>query len=112
MEPEAEASRRSHGRGAGRAADSAIALHPQLYAAGDELPRIRRTTSTYFQELAEQIQSYLRTSMPEWRKKYPGVEELKLAVISCVVNGPGESKHANLGISLPKRSRTRSPRLR
>src|SRR6202034_3745983 len=64
-------------------------------------PGCGRTTSTYFQELAEQIQSYLRTSMPEWRKRYPGVEELKLAVMGCVVNGPGESRHANLGISLP-----------
>jgi len=64
-------------------------------------PGCGRTTSTYFQELAEQIQSYLRTSMPEWRKQYPGVEELKLAVMGCIVNGPGESKHANLGISLP-----------
>jgi (E)-4-hydroxy-3-methylbut-2-enyl-diphosphate synthase len=64
-------------------------------------PGCGRTTSTYFQELAEQIQSYLRTSMPQWRKTYPGVEELKVAVMGCVVNGPGESKHANLGISLP-----------
>jgi (E)-4-hydroxy-3-methylbut-2-enyl-diphosphate synthase len=64
-------------------------------------PGCGRTTSTYFQELAEQIQSYLRASMPEWRKQYPGVEELKLAVMGCIVNGPGESKHANLGISLP-----------
>jgi len=64
-------------------------------------PGCGRTTSTYFQELAEQIQSYLRTQMPEWRKKYTGVEELKLAVMGCVVNGPGESQHANLGISLP-----------
>jgi (E)-4-hydroxy-3-methylbut-2-enyl-diphosphate synthase len=64
-------------------------------------PGCGRTTSTYFQELAEQIQNYLRSSMPEWRKKYPGVEELKLAVMGCVVNGPGEAKHANLGISLP-----------
>jgi (E)-4-hydroxy-3-methylbut-2-enyl-diphosphate synthase len=64
-------------------------------------PGCGRTTSTYFQELAEQIQGYLRTSMPAWRKQYPGVEELKLAVMGCVVNGPGESKHANLGISLP-----------
>ena len=64
-------------------------------------PGCGRTTSTYFQELAEQIQNYLRNSMPEWRKQYPGVEELKLAVMGCVVNGPGESKHANLGISLP-----------
>jgi (E)-4-hydroxy-3-methylbut-2-enyl-diphosphate synthase len=64
-------------------------------------PGCGRTTSTYFQELAEQIQSYLRAQMPEWRKRYAGVEELKLAVMGCVVNGPGESKHANLGISLP-----------
>ena len=64
-------------------------------------PGCGRTTSTYFQELAEQIQTYLRASMPEWRKQYPGAEELKVAVMGCVVNGPGESKHANLGISLP-----------
>jgi (E)-4-hydroxy-3-methylbut-2-enyl-diphosphate synthase len=64
-------------------------------------PGCGRTTSTYFQELAEQIQSYLRVQMPEWRKRYRGVEELKLAVMGCIVNGPGESKHANLGISLP-----------
>ena len=64
-------------------------------------PGCGRTTSTYFQELAEQIQGYLRSSMPAWRKQYPGVEELKLAVMGCIVNGPGESKHANLGISLP-----------
>jgi (E)-4-hydroxy-3-methylbut-2-enyl-diphosphate synthase len=64
-------------------------------------PGCGRTTSTYFQQLAEQIQSYLVASMPEWRKKYPGVEDLHLAVMGCVVNGPGESKHANLGISLP-----------
>src|SRR5882762_2337564 len=64
-------------------------------------PGCGRTTSTYFQELAEQIQTYLRTSMPEWRRQYPGVEELQLAVMGCIVNGPGESKHANLGISLP-----------
>ncbi len=64
-------------------------------------PGCGRTTSTYFQHLAEQIQNYLRTSMPEWRKKYPGVEEMKVAVMGCIVNGPGESKHANLGISLP-----------
>jgi (E)-4-hydroxy-3-methylbut-2-enyl-diphosphate synthase len=51
--------------------------------------------------MAEQIQSYLRTSMPVWKQKYPGVEEMKLAVMGCVVNGPGESKHANIGISLP-----------
>ena len=64
-------------------------------------PGCGRTTSTFFQELAQQIQTYLRESMPAWREKYPGVEELKLAVMGCVVNGPGESKHANIGISLP-----------
>jgi (E)-4-hydroxy-3-methylbut-2-enyl-diphosphate synthase len=64
-------------------------------------PGCGRTTSTFFQELAEQIQSYVRTSMPLWKEKYPGVEEMKLAVMGCVVNGPGESKHANIGISLP-----------
>jgi (E)-4-hydroxy-3-methylbut-2-enyl-diphosphate synthase len=64
-------------------------------------PGCGRTTSTYFQELAERIQNYLRASMPAWREQYPGVEELKLAVMGCIVNGPGESKHANLGISLP-----------
>jgi len=64
-------------------------------------PGCGRTTSTFFQEMAEQIQSYLRTNMPVWRDKYPGVEELKVAVMGCVVNGPGESKHANIGISLP-----------
>jgi (E)-4-hydroxy-3-methylbut-2-enyl-diphosphate synthase len=64
-------------------------------------PGCGRTTSTFFQEMAEQIQSYLRSSMPIWKEKYPGVEEMKLAVMGCVVNGPGESKHANIGISLP-----------
>jgi (E)-4-hydroxy-3-methylbut-2-enyl-diphosphate synthase len=64
-------------------------------------PGCGRTTSTYFQELAERIQNYLVEQMPEWKKQYVGVEELKLAVMGCVVNGPGESKHANIGISLP-----------
>jgi len=64
-------------------------------------PGCGRTTSTFFQEMAEQIQTYLRESMPAWKEKYQGVEELKLAVMGCVVNGPGESKHANIGISLP-----------
>src|ERR1700735_3874002 len=64
-------------------------------------PGCGRTTSTYFQELAARIQNYLVESMPEWKKQYPGVEELKLAVMGCIVNGPGESKHANIGISLP-----------
>ncbi len=64
-------------------------------------PGCGRTTSTFFQQMAEDIQGYLRRQMPEWRERYPGVEELKLAVMGCVVNGPGESKHANIGISLP-----------
>ena len=64
-------------------------------------PGCGRTTSTFFQSLAEQIQDYLRASMPAWRQQYPGVEEMKLAVMGCIVNGPGESKHANIGISLP-----------
>jgi (E)-4-hydroxy-3-methylbut-2-enyl-diphosphate synthase len=64
-------------------------------------PGCGRTTSTYFQELAERIQSYLRQQMPLWREQYPGVEAMRVAVMGCVVNGPGESKHADLGISLP-----------
>lgn len=64
-------------------------------------PGCGRTTSDYFQKLAMEIQSYLRISMPSWRKKYPGVEEMEVAVMGCVVNGPGESKSANIGISLP-----------
>jgi (E)-4-hydroxy-3-methylbut-2-enyl-diphosphate synthase len=64
-------------------------------------PGCGRTTSTFFQEMAEQIQSYLREQMPVWKQNYAGVEEMKVAVMGCVVNGPGESKHANLGISLP-----------
>jgi (E)-4-hydroxy-3-methylbut-2-enyl-diphosphate synthase len=64
-------------------------------------PGCGRTTSTTFQELAKQIDDYLRDSMPVWRRQYPGVEELKVAVMGCIVNGPGESKHADIGISLP-----------
>lgn len=64
-------------------------------------PGCGRTTSTLFQEMAEDIQNYIRDRMPAWREKYIGVEELKVAVMGCVVNGPGESKHANIGISLP-----------
>jgi (E)-4-hydroxy-3-methylbut-2-enyl-diphosphate synthase len=64
-------------------------------------PGCGRTTSTFFQEMAEQIQSYLRQQMPVWKARYPGVEELKVAVMGCVVNGPGESKHSHIGISLP-----------
>ena len=64
-------------------------------------PGCGRTTSTFFQSMAMDIQTYLRDRMPQWREKYPGVEEMKVAVMGCVVNGPGESKHANIGISLP-----------
>jgi len=64
-------------------------------------PGCGRTTSTFFQKMAEDIQGYLREKMPSWRERYPGVEELKVAVMGCVVNGPGESKHADIGISLP-----------
>ena len=64
-------------------------------------PGCGRTSSTYFQQLAQDIQAYLRHQMPVWRKQYPGVEEMTVAVMGCVVNGPGESKHANIGISLP-----------
>jgi len=64
-------------------------------------PGCGRTTSTTFQELASSIQSYLREQMPTWKTAYPGVEEMDVAVMGCIVNGPGESKHANIGISLP-----------
>jgi len=64
-------------------------------------PGCGRTTSTFFQEMAEQIQTYLREQMPVWETRYAGVAELKVAVMGCVVNGPGESKHAHIGISLP-----------
>jgi (E)-4-hydroxy-3-methylbut-2-enyl-diphosphate synthase len=64
-------------------------------------PGCGRTTSTFFQSMAEDIQGYLRDQMPVWRDKHPGVEEMRVAVMGCVVNGPGESKHANIGISLP-----------
>jgi (E)-4-hydroxy-3-methylbut-2-enyl-diphosphate synthase len=64
-------------------------------------PGCGRTTSTYFQELADKIQRFLREQMPRWRESFPGVEDMHVAVMGCVVNGPGESKHANIGISLP-----------
>ena len=73
------------------------AFTPQVAAC----PGCGRTTSTFFQELAQRIQGYLRDSMPKWRAEYAGVEEMRVAVMGCVVNGPGESKHANIGISLP-----------
>jgi (E)-4-hydroxy-3-methylbut-2-enyl-diphosphate synthase len=73
------------------------AFMPQVAAC----PGCGRTTSTVFQELAQSIQSRLRDVMPEWRRRYIGVEELNLAVMGCIVNGPGESKLANIGISLP-----------
>jgi len=64
-------------------------------------PGCGRTTSTTFQELAQEIQDFIRVSMPEWKTRYPGVENLNVAVMGCIVNGPGESKHADIGISLP-----------
>jgi len=64
-------------------------------------PGCGRTTSTFFQEMAQQIQDYLKDRMPEWKERHPGVEEMRVAVMGCVVNGPGESKHADIGISLP-----------
>ena len=64
-------------------------------------PGCGRTTSTYFQQLAGRIEAYLRAQMPLWRERYPGVEKMRVAVMGCVVNGPGESKHADIGISLP-----------
>jgi (E)-4-hydroxy-3-methylbut-2-enyl-diphosphate synthase len=64
-------------------------------------PGCGRTTSTFFQDMADQIQTYLREQMPNWKERYAGVEMMKVAVMGCIVNGPGESKHANLGISLP-----------
>jgi (E)-4-hydroxy-3-methylbut-2-enyl-diphosphate synthase len=64
-------------------------------------PGCGRTTSTTFQELTQQIEGFLRSQMPVWREQYPGVEKLRVAVMGCIVNGPGESKHADIGISLP-----------
>ncbi len=64
-------------------------------------PGCGRTSSSFFQELADSVQGYLRSQMPEWRRRYPGVETMKVAVMGCVVNGPGESRHADIGISLP-----------
>jgi (E)-4-hydroxy-3-methylbut-2-enyl-diphosphate synthase len=64
-------------------------------------PGCGRTTSTVFQELAQRIEAYLKKQMPIWRESHPGVESMRVAVMGCVVNGPGESKHADIGISLP-----------
>ncbi len=97
-----QARRRPH-RGSLRVAQQILqslglrSFTPQVTAC----PGCGRTTSTFFQQMAEDIQGYLREQMPVWRAQYPGVEELKVAVMGCVVNGPGESKHANIGISLP-----------
>lgn len=71
-------------------------------------PGCGRTTSTVFQQLAGKIQTYIRTRMPEWRESYPGVEDMNVAVMGCIVNGPGESKHADIGISLPGTGETPS----
>ncbi|MEW8585210.1 MAG: flavodoxin-dependent (E)-4-hydroxy-3-methylbut-2-enyl-diphosphate synthase, partial [Candidatus Thiodiazotropha sp.] len=64
-------------------------------------PGCGRTTSSYFQQLAKDVQNHLRRMMPEWKREHPGVESMSVAVMGCVVNGPGESKQANIGISLP-----------
>lgn len=72
-------------------------FEPQVTAC----PGCGRTTSTFFQQMAEEIQTYIRNRMPEWKARHPGVESMKVAVMGCVVNGPGESRHANIGISLP-----------
>jgi (E)-4-hydroxy-3-methylbut-2-enyl-diphosphate synthase len=72
-------------------------FEPQVTAC----PGCGRTTSTFFQQMAEEIQTYIRNRMPEWKEQHPGVETMKVAVMGCVVNGPGESRHANIGISLP-----------
>jgi (E)-4-hydroxy-3-methylbut-2-enyl-diphosphate synthase len=72
-------------------------FQPQVSAC----PGCGRTSSSFFQELADQVQTHIRQKMPDWRKRYRGIEDLKVAVMGCVVNGPGESKHANIGISLP-----------
>ena len=72
-------------------------FEPQVTAC----PGCGRTTSTFFQQMAEEIQTYIRNRMPEWKEAHPGVETMKVAVMGCVVNGPGESRHANIGISLP-----------
>ncbi len=71
-------------------------------------PGCGRTTSTVFQELAQSVQDMIRERMPEWKKSYPGVEALNVAVMGCIVNGPGESKHADIGISLPGTGETPS----
>jgi (E)-4-hydroxy-3-methylbut-2-enyl-diphosphate synthase len=78
-------------------ATSLRSFTPQVIAC----PGCGRTTSTFFQELAEKIQRHVRRRMPEWGKTYIGVEDMNLAVMGCIVNGPGESKHADIGISLP-----------
>jgi (E)-4-hydroxy-3-methylbut-2-enyl-diphosphate synthase len=72
-------------------------FEPQVTAC----PGCGRTTSTFFQQMAEEIQAYIRSRMPQWKQQHPGVESMKVAVMGCVVNGPGESRHANIGISLP-----------
>ena len=98
---DARARRRPHARGEGGARDPADHGLPHLCAAGRGLPGCGRTTSTVFQELAQQIESFLAEAMPQWKTRYPGVETLNVAVMGCIVNGPGESKHADIGISLP-----------
>ena len=80
---------------------AAVARPALVFAERHRVPGCGRTTSTTFQELAERIQDYVREKMPEWKTQFEGVETMTLAVMGCVVNGPGESKAANIGISLP-----------
>ena len=94
--------RRRPARGGVRRVRAAAGARAAVVRAGvTACPGCGRTTSTTFQELAERIQGYVREKMPEWKARYPGVETMTLAVMGCVVNGPGESKAANIGISLP-----------
>ena len=96
------ARRAARARGRGRPAGPPVDGPALVPAAGvSACPGCGRTTSTFFQEMAQQIQGYLKDRMPEWRETHPGAEDLRVAVMGCVVNGPGESKHADIGISLP-----------
>jgi hypothetical protein len=100
-QPDAAARRGAHAGGGGGARDPAGAGLRSFNPSVTACPGCGRTTSTTFQELAKQIDDFLRAQMPVWKTRYPGVENLKVAVMGCIVNGPGESKHADIGISLP-----------
>ena len=96
----------SHRRPGNPADHGPARLHPD----GGGLPGCGRTTSTFFQELAGEVQDFVRARMPQWKLHYDGAENMTLAVMGCIVNGPGESKHANIGISLPGTGEARRPR--